>query len=105
MTRYTTNALSAYGGQLGKASGFQPWQTQFHAEATSCNAPCEVTQVTEVAICARYIEVMHQETLSEAGVVHIQNIVTHTSVIGDSTQALLRHIQRLMGHISGLVTP
>jgi hypothetical protein len=65
---------------------------RFHAEATSCNAPGEVTRVTEVDIRARYIEVMHQYTIREAGVVHTQHFITYTTDIGDSIQVLLRHI-------------
>jgi hypothetical protein len=75
---------------------------RFRPEAHSCDDPNLYTHVLEVNERTRYMEIVRKCKIKETLTIETDHVITYTSVIGDSCQALPRHIQRLVGNIPEL---
>jgi hypothetical protein len=74
----------------------------FLPEDHSCDEPNIVTHVVEVNERTRYMEIVRKYKIKETLTIETDHVITYTSGIGDSCQALPRHIQRLVGNIPEL---
>jgi hypothetical protein len=74
----------------------------FLPEAHSCDKPTPCTHVVEVNERTRYMEIVRKYKIKETLTIKTDHVITYTSGIGDSCQALPRHIQRLVGNIPDL---
>jgi hypothetical protein len=75
---------------------------RFLPEAHSCDEPNSCTYVVEVNERTRYMEIVRKYKIKETLKIETDHVITYTSGIGDSCQALPRHIQRLVGNIPEL---
>jgi hypothetical protein len=75
---------------------------KFWPEAQSCDAPNLCTHVVEVNERTRYMEIVRKYKIKETLTIETDHVITYTSGIGESCQALPRHIQRLGGNIPDL---
>jgi ribonuclease HI len=75
---------------------------RFRSETHSCDEPNLCTYVVEVNEWTRYMEIVRKYKINETSIIEIDHVITYTSGIGGSYQALPRHIQRLVGNIPDL---
>jgi hypothetical protein len=75
---------------------------RFRPEPHSCDEPNLCTYVLEVNDRTRYMEIVRKYKIKETSTIETDHVITYTSGIGDSCQALPRHMQRLVGNIPDL---
>jgi hypothetical protein len=75
---------------------------RFWPEPHSCDEPTLCAYVVEVNERTRYMEILCKYKIKESLKIETYHVITYTSGIGDSCQALPRHIQRLVGNIPDL---
>jgi hypothetical protein len=75
---------------------------RFRSEPHSCDEPNLCTYVVEVNEQTRYMEIVRKYKIKETLTIETDHVITYISGIGDSCQALPRHMQRLVGNIPEL---
>jgi hypothetical protein len=71
----------------------------FMPEAHSCDEPNTCTHVVEAIERTRYMETVRKYKIKETLTIETDHVITYTSGIGYSYQALPRHMQRIVGNI------
>jgi hypothetical protein len=75
---------------------------RFRPGSHSCDEPNLCTHGVEVNERTRYMEIVRKYKIMETLTIETDHVITYTSGIGESCQALPKHIQRLVGNIPDL---
>jgi hypothetical protein len=73
-------------------------------EGTPCGIPSRTSYIIDIKHMARYISIVHQDEVKYYVEEQSTRLNTYTSGIGNCIQALLKHVQSLVGNIPTIST-